>query len=94
LTALFGHQPTCKNLRGNTASEVQYIKTVLGALSRCFHPKTEAVDHEVETHFGSSLPANFAETVLGALSRFLRPKIKLFVVKFRRFLEVFALRGS
>jgi len=28
--------------------------------------------------------------VLGAISRFMRPKMKLFAVKFRRILEVFA----
>jgi len=50
--------------------------------------ENEVVCSEVQTHFGSSLPANFAEKVLGAYSRFLRPKTKLFAVKFRRILEV------
>jgi len=31
--------------------------------------------------------------VLGAILRFMRPKMKLFAVKFRRSLEVFALQG-
>jgi len=31
--------------------------------------------------------------VMGAIARFFRPKMKLFVVKFRRILEVVALRG-
>ena len=33
------------------------------------------------------------EKVLGTISRFMSPKMKLFVAKFRRILEVFALRG-
>jgi len=45
-----------------------------------FASKNEAVDNEVETHFGSSLPANFEEKVHGALSRLLRPKMKRFAV--------------
>jgi len=51
--------------------------------------ENEAVCNEVQTHFGSSLLASFAEKVLGAYSRFMRPKTKLFVVEFRRILEVF-----
>jgi len=53
-----------------------------------------AVCHGVQTHFGSSLPANFAEKVLGAYSQFLRPKMKLLAVKFRHILVVFALQRN
>ena len=54
--------------------------------------KNEANCCEVQTHFGSSLPASFAENVLGAIPRFVRPKTKLFEVKFRRILEVLRLK--
>jgi len=55
--------------------------------------KNEAVCHEVQTHFGSSLPARFTEKVLGAIPRFVSPKMKLFAVKFRRILEAFAFQA-
>jgi len=45
--------------------------------------KNEAVCREVQTHFGSSLPASFTEKVLGAIPRFVSPKMKRFAVKFR-----------
>jgi len=44
-------------------------------------------------HFASSLPAIFTEKVVGAVSRVVRPKTKLFAVKFRRILEVFAFQA-
>ena len=55
--------------------------------------KNEAVCCEVQTHFGSFRLARFVKKVLGAFFRFLRPKMKLFAMKFRRILEVVALRG-
>jgi len=54
--------------------------------------KNEAVCCEVQTHSGSSLPARFTEKVVSAIPRFVRPKTKLFAVKFRCSLEVFALQ--
>jgi len=44
-------------------------------------------------HFGSFRLASFVKTVLDAFLRLVRPKMKLFGVKFRRILKVFALRG-
>ena len=55
--------------------------------------KNEAVFCEVQTDFESSLPANFAEKVPGAYSQFLHPKMKLFAMRFRCNVEVFALQG-
>jgi len=55
--------------------------------------ENEAVCCEIQTHFESSLPARFTEKVLGAIPRFMCPKMKLFSVKFRRILEVLALRS-
>ena len=55
--------------------------------------KNEAVCCEIQMHFGSSLPVRFTEKVVGAITRFMRQKTKLFAVKFRRILEVFALRA-
>jgi len=64
--------------------------------SECIFPiyasKNEAVCHGVQTHFGSSLPVSFLEKVLGAIPPFVHPKTKLFVVKFRRILEVLCLQ--
>jgi len=57
-----------------------------------FSSRNEAVCSEVQTHFGSFLPASFTENVLGVISRFVRPKTELFEVKFRRILEVFRLK--
>jgi len=56
-----------------------------------FSSKNEGICREVQTHFGSSLPANFTEKALGAISRVVRPKTKRFAVKFRRILEVLCL---
>jgi len=50
--------------------------------------KSEAVCCEIQTHFGSSLPASFTEKVVRAIPQFMRPKMKRFAAKFRRFLEV------
>ena len=43
--------------------------------------------------FQKSLPARFTEKVVGAISRCVCPKMKLFAVKFRRILEVFAFQA-
>ena len=63
----------------------------MGAFSR-FVSKNEAVCCDVQTDFGSFLPASFAENVLGTISRFVRPKTKLFAAKFRDILEVLHLQ--
>jgi len=68
-----------------------YIKCSERNITICAS-KNEAVCCEVQTHFGSSLPASFTENVLGVISRFLRPKTELFEVKFRRILEAFHLK--
>jgi len=68
-----------------------YIKCS-GRIFSIYVPKNEAVCPEVQTHFGSSLPARFTE-VLGAITRFVRPKMKRFAVKFRRISEVLRLQG-
>jgi len=54
--------------------------------------KNEAVCCEIQTHFGSSLPASFIEKVLGTIPLFVCPKMKLFAVKFRCILEVLCLQ--
>jgi len=54
--------------------------------------KNEAICREIQTHSGRSLPARFTEKVVGAIPPFVRPKTKLFVVKNRRILDVFALQ--
>jgi len=56
-----------------------------------FCVQKQGICREVQTHFGSSLPASFTEKVLGAISRVVRPKTKRFAVKFRRILEVLCL---
>jgi len=61
-----------------------------GRIFSIYASKNEAVCCEVQTRFGSSLPARFTEKVLGAIPRFMCPKMKRFAVKFRRILEVFA----
>jgi len=53
-------------------------------------PKTK-VFPEVQTHFGSSLPASSREKVLGEISRVVHPKTQRFAAKFRRTLEVLCL---
>ena len=58
----------------------EVYKEIFGRIVTIFASKNEAVDNEDETHFGSSLPANFEEKVHGALSRLLRPKMKRFAV--------------
>ena len=59
-----------------------------GRIFTIYASKNEAVLREVQTDFGSSLPARFTEKVHNALSRFLRPITELFAVKVRRILEV------
>ena len=63
-----------------------------GHIFPIYASKNEAVCCEVQTHFGSSLPASFTEKVLGAIPRFVHPKTKLFAVKFWRILEVLFLQ--
>ena len=60
--------------------------------STIYVSKNEVVCCEVQTHFGSSLPASFKEKVVDAIPWFVRPKTKLFAVKFRRILEVLCLQ--
>jgi len=55
--------------------------------------KNEVACREIQTHFGSFLPASFKEKVVGAIPRFVCPKTKLFALKFRRILEVLHLQG-
>jgi len=57
-----------------------------------FASKNEGISREVQTHFGSTLPASFTEKVLGAISRVVRPKTKQFAVKFKRILKSSALQ--
>ena len=56
-------------------------------------PQTKKVSCEVQTHFSSSPFAKFTTKVLGAFSSDLCPKMKMFAVKFRRMLDIFALQG-
>ena len=58
-----------------------------GRIFKIFASRNEGISREVQTHFGSFLPASFTEEVLGAISRFVCPKMKLFAVKFRRIFE-------
>jgi len=74
-------------------STCKVYKEISERIFTIYMSKNEAVFCEVQTHFGSSLPASFAEKIMGAFSRFMRPNAKLFAVKFRRILEVFALPG-
>jgi len=63
-----------------------------GRIFSIFASKHEGISRELQTHFGSSLPASFTEKVLGEISRVVHPKTKRFAVKFRRILEVLCLR--
>jgi len=56
-----------------------------------FASKNEGTSSEVQTHFGSSLPARFTGKLLGEISRVMHPKPKRFAVMFRRILEVLCL---
>ena len=67
-------------------------KKISGRIITIYVSENEVVCSKVQMHFGRSLPTIFAEKVLGAYSRFLHPKMKLFAVKFRHILEVFALQ--
>jgi len=71
---------------------LQVLKKRLSRNSTICASKSEAVCREVQTHFGSSLPASFTEKVVGAIPQFMRPKTKLFALKFRRILGVLCLR--
>jgi len=65
-----------------------------GRIFLIYASKNKAVCCEIQTHFGSSLPASFAEKVVGAIPQFLHPKTMLFAVKCRRSLKVFAFQAS
>jgi len=69
-----------------------YIKCS-GRIFTIYAFKNEAVCREVQTHFGSSLPASFTEKVLGDIPRFVSPKMKWFAMKLRRILEAFAFQA-
>ena len=64
-----------------------------GHIFKKFASRNEAVGCRVQTQFGSFSLASFVKKILGAFSRFMRPKMKMFPVKFRCVLEVFALQG-
>ena len=66
------------------------IKTS-GRIFSIFASKSEGISSEVQTHFGSSLPASFTEKVIGEISPVMHPKTKRFAVKFRRILEALCL---
>jgi len=70
-----------------------FIKKSCGRILPIYASKNEAVCYEIQTHSGSSLRASFKEKVVRAIPRFVRPKMKLFAVKFRRILEVFAFQA-
>jgi len=74
-------------------STCEFYRRSSGHNFSIYASKNEAVCCEVQTHFGSSLPASFTEKVLGTISWFMHPKTRRFAVKFRRILEVFALWG-
>jgi len=69
-------------------SACELKKKSCGCNSTICASKNEADYCEIQTYSGNSLPARFTEKGLGAIPRFVRPKTKLFVVKFRRILEV------
>ena len=73
-------------------SACKFYRKGSGRNSTICESKNEAVCCEVQTHFGSSLPASFTEKVLGAIPRFVCPKTKLFAVKLRHILEVICLQ--
>jgi len=60
-----------------------------GRIITIYASKNEAVCREVRTDFRSISRASFIKKDMGAISRFLHPKTKLFVVEFRRVLEVY-----
>jgi len=74
-------------------SACEFYRKSSGGNSTICSSKNEAVCREIQAHFESILPARFTEKVLGAIPRFMCPKMKRFAVKFRRILEVLALRA-
>jgi len=72
---------------------LQVLKKMLCRNSTICSFKSDAVCREIQTLFGSSLPASFTEKVVGATPQFVRPKMKRFAVKFRRILEVCAFQA-
>ena len=74
-------------------SPCEVYKKRFGRIIPIYVSKNGAVYCEVETHFGSFLRARFMKKVTGAFSRFLRPIMKLFVVDFRRILDVLLIQG-
>ena len=63
-----------------------------GRIFSIFASKNEGISCEVQTHFGSSLPASLTEKSFGRNSRCVHPKTKPFVIKFRHILEVLCLQ--
>jgi len=66
-------------------------KKSYGRIITIYAPKNEAVSYEIQTHFGSSLPARFTEKAQRSFTIYTSKNEA--VAKFRRILEVFALRG-
>jgi len=74
-------------------SPCQVYKKSFVRIFTIYVSKNEAVCREVQTYFGSSVPARFTEKVMGSFSRFVRSKTNLFAVKFRRILEALCLQS-
>jgi len=80
---------------GHNAQNLSAFKLYKKSSGRIFpidESKNEVVCRGFQTDFESSLPASFTEKVVGAIPQFVRPKTNLFVVKFRRILEVLYLQ--
>ena len=87
---------SCLLLSSDAFSKFSLCEVCEGSFGRIctiYTSKSEAVFCEVQTDFGTSLPARFTEKGHVAFSRFMRTKTGLFDVQFRRTLEVFTLRG-
>ena len=87
---------TCMLLSSDTFwkfSPYEVYEKSSGCIFKIYASINEAVFCEVQTDFGSSLPARFTEKVDSTISPFMPPKMKLFTVKVRCILEVFALQG-
>jgi len=74
-------------------SPCEVYKKGFGRIITIYVSKNGAVCRKVKTHFGSFLHASFMKKFTGKFSRFLRPIMKLFVVEFRRILEVLRVQG-
>ena len=75
-------------------SPFKLYKKSSGCIFPIYSSKNEAVCCGIQTHFESTLFARFTENVLGAIPRYVCPTMKLFAVKFRRILEVFAFQTT